>query len=79
MPTDSTGHTDRSTADANDTLLERFRSEMRHAPGLALTLAQTARLFNLRQDACERLVAALAEEGRLYIRPDGRIISTPVK
>jgi DNA-binding IscR family transcriptional regulator len=51
---------------------------MRHAPGLALTLPQTARLFNLPPDACERLIAALADEGLLHIRPDGRIVSTPV-
>lgn len=64
----------RDTA-ARETLLELFRSEMRHAPGLALTLDQAARLFNIQRDACERLVDALAREGLIHVRQDGRLVS----
>ena len=59
-----------------DTLLDRFRSEMRHAPAIALTLPQAARLFNIEPDTCERLIAALAEEGYIQVRSDGRFVST---
>jgi hypothetical protein len=84
MLTDCAIHTERRDIVASDVLLERFRSEIRHAPGLALTLApglaltlaQIARLFNLPPDACERLIRTLAHEGRLSIRPDGRVMPT---
>ena len=76
MPTDTAEHTDRRDTASRETLLELFRSEMRHAPGLALTLPQAARLFNIQQDACERLVDALAAEGLIQVREDGRFVST---
>lgn len=66
---------ERRDAAAREALLEMFRSEMRHAPGLALTLEQAARLFNIQQDACERLVDALAREGLIHVRQDGRFVS----
>ena len=66
---------DRRDTAARETLLDLFRSEMRHAPGLALTLPQAARLFNIQQDACERLVDALAREGLIHLREDGRFVS----
>ena len=66
---------DRRDALSMETLLELFRSEMRHAPGLALTLAQAARLFNIQQDACERMIDALAREGLIHMRQDGRFVS----
>ena len=77
MPTDFADHTDRRDVDARGTLLERFRSEMRHTPALALTLPQAARLFNIEPDICERLITALAQEGLIHIRSDGRFVSTP--
>lgn len=77
MPTDFAERTDRRDIAARDTLLERFRSEMRHAPAIALTLPQAARLFNLEPDTCERLIAALAQEGYIHVRSDGRFVSTP--
>lgn len=77
MPSDFAEHTDRRDVAARDTLLERLRSEMRHAPALALTLPQAARLFNLAPDTCERLMAALAQEGLIQVRSDGRFVSTP--
>ena len=66
---------DRRDAAARQTLLELLRSEMRHAPGLALTLSQAARLFNIQEDACERLFDALAREGLIHVRQDGRFVS----
>ena len=77
MATDFAEHTDRRDAAARDALLERVRSEMRHAPALALTLPQAARLFNLEPHTCERLITALAEEGLIHVRADGRLVSTP--
>ena len=77
MPTNCAKDMDRHDVAPGDLLLQRFRSEIRHAPGLALTLAQTARLFNLELDACQALIAALAEEGLLYVRPDGRVVPMP--
>jgi DNA-binding IclR family transcriptional regulator len=77
MPIKFTGHTNRRHVTPRNALLERFRSEMRHAPAIALTLPQAARLFNLEPDTCEELIAALAEEGYIQVRPDGRFVSTP--
>jgi DNA-binding IclR family transcriptional regulator len=71
MPTHFAGRTNRCDITSRDTLLERFRSEMRHAPAIALTLRQAARLFNLEPETCERLINALAEEGRIQVRGDG--------
>jgi hypothetical protein len=77
MPTHNAEHIDRRDAAARETLLARFRSEMRHVPALALTLPQAARLFNLEPETCERLIAALAQEGHVQVRSDGRFVSTP--
>ena len=64
-------------ADCRDTnmseaLLARFRCEMQHTPGLALTAAQAARLFAVPPDVCARVLAALAQHGAICLRPDGR-------
>jgi DNA-binding IclR family transcriptional regulator len=75
MPIASAESTDRRNATARDTLLEQFRSEMRHAPGLALTVEQASRLFNLPLDTCQRLIATLAHEGLVSVRSDGRFVS----
>jgi hypothetical protein len=77
MPTHISEYIDRRDVAARDALLERFRSEMRHVPALALTLPQAARLFNLEPETCERLIATLAQEGHVYVRSDGRFVSTP--
>jgi len=60
-----------STA-VRDALLERFRCEMQHTPGLALTAAQAARLFAVPPDVCGRILGSLAQEGAICLRPDGR-------
>ena len=77
MPTNLADRANRRDITAPDTLLERFRSEMRHAPAIALTLPQAARLFNLAPDTCEQLMGALAEQGHVQVRSDGRFVSTP--
>lgn len=41
-------------------------------PGLRLTVAQAARLFDLEPAACERLLGLLVGAGRLQRSPDGR-------
>jgi DNA-binding IclR family transcriptional regulator len=76
MLTNFAGRTNRRDVTAGNTLLGRFRSEIRHAPAIALTVSQAARLFNLEQDTCARLIAALAEEGYVHVRSDGRFVST---
>lgn len=76
METETAEHAERRDIASRETLLELFRSEMRHAPGLALTLPQAARLLNIQQDACERLIDSLAEEGLIHVREDGRFVST---
>jgi hypothetical protein len=75
MPTE-VSNTDQRDVTLGDALLEQLRAELRHTPGLALTPAQAARLFNLAPETCERLIAALASEGSVQLRADGRIVST---
>ena len=43
----------------------RIRAEFVEMPGLKLTLPQTARLFNLEQARCERVLGALVARGAL--------------
>jgi hypothetical protein len=77
MPTNFAGRANRRDITGLETILERLRSEMRHAPAIALTLPQAARLFNLAPDTCEQLMGALAEQGHIQVRSDGRFVSTP--
>ena len=60
---------------SREALLGRLRQELRHAPGLALTPAQAARLFDVPDDVCGRVLALLAQQGAIYIRPDGRFVA----
>jgi hypothetical protein len=51
---------------ANDTrggLASRIRGEYREMPGLRLTTAQAARLWQIDRPACETLLLALVAEG----------------
>ena len=75
MPTNFAERANRRDITGLDTLLERFKSELRHAPAIALTPPQAARLFNLAPDTCEQLIAALAQEGHIEVRSDGRFVS----
>jgi hypothetical protein len=43
----------------------RVRAEFGEMPGLKLTLPQAARLFNMEQSRCERVLGALVDGGAL--------------
>ena len=45
-----------------DTLLQRVRGEYLEMPGLRLTLAQAARLWNLDSTTCRKVLHALTHE-----------------
>jgi hypothetical protein len=49
-----------------DILHERVRGEYREMPGLRLTLAQAARLFNLEAKQCGRVLDRLVTDGTLW-------------
>jgi hypothetical protein len=59
-----------------DNLQDRVRGEYREMPGLRLTVAQAARLFNLDPDQCGELLenlvtdGALSTNGREYFGPN---------
>jgi hypothetical protein len=53
-------------------LIDRVRAEFGEMPGLSPTLNQAARLFNLPQADCDRILAVLIKEGFLRHGPDGR-------
>ena len=67
--------TDRRDLAMRDALLNKLRSEIRHVPGLALTPDQASRLFDVPPEICGRLLASLANQGVIRIRPDGRFIA----
>lgn len=56
-------------------LLAKLRRELRHVPALALTSEQASRLFDVPPDMCGRLLSALAQEGAITVRPDGRFVA----
>ena len=66
---------DRRDQAAREALFNKLREELRHAPGLALTVEQAARLFDLPAEVCGRLVVELAGQGAIYVRPDGRFVA----
>jgi hypothetical protein len=63
------------TEDAD--LHTRIRAEFVEMPGLKLTLPQAARLFNLEQARCQRVLGALvdggalASDGKAFVRAGG--------
>jgi hypothetical protein len=56
-------------------LLSKLQSEIQHVPGLALTSDQASRLFGIPPDVCRRLLANLAQESAIHVRPDGRFVA----
>ena len=54
----------------DDMLHQRIRAEYNEMPGLRLTLAQAARLFNLEQTRCQEILSMLVSSGALWT--DGR-------
>ena len=63
---------DRRNNAARAQLLQRIRAEFEAMPSLHLTCAQTRRLFGLRGDICERVLATLVDEGTLTRGADDR-------
>jgi hypothetical protein len=49
----------------HDELVRRVRGEYLEMPGLALTLGQAQRMWNLRRGECERLLGDLVDAGFL--------------
>jgi len=60
----------RRETQADVTLHARIRAEYLEMPGMRLTLAQAARLFNLERAHCARVLDALVTDGSL--RTNGR-------
>jgi hypothetical protein len=50
----------------DDTLHHRIRAEYNEMPGLRLTLAQAARLFNLERTRCAEILSMLVNSGTLW-------------
>lgn len=60
-----------------DRLAVRITGEYREMPGLALTLPQACRLWQLDARTCERLLDELVMDGTLARTPDGRFVALP--
>lgn len=63
---------DRRNARSREALLSRIRAEFAEMPCLRLTCGQAQRLFGLRRDICERVLANLVAEHTLTQGPDAR-------
>jgi hypothetical protein len=50
----------------DDMLHQRIRAEYNEMPGMRLTLAQAARLFNLERARCEDILSMLVSSGTLW-------------
>jgi hypothetical protein len=50
----------------DERLHQRIRAEYNEMPGLRLTLAQAARLFNLERQHCEDVLTTLVSSGALW-------------
>ena len=62
----------RRDTSSRDALLQRVSSEFYEMPTLRLTAAQVRRLFGLRPDVCQRVLAGLVREGTLTCGSDER-------
>jgi hypothetical protein len=58
----------------HDDLARRVRGEYLEMPGLALTLGQAQRMWNLRRGDCERLLGDLVDAGFLACTPLGMFV-----
>ena len=63
---------ERRNARSREDLLCRVRAEFDELPCLRLTRGQAQRLFGLRRDICERVLASLVAEDALTLGPDAR-------
>ena len=64
--------TERRDPASRRALVDRVRTEFSEMPGERLTCAQARRLFAMRPDICERVLAELEREGVLIRGIDGR-------
>jgi hypothetical protein len=62
-------------AHALDSLLTRVRGEYREMPGMKLTIAQAARLWQLDPSACEAVLKLLVHDGFLTQTAGGTFIA----
>lgn len=65
---------ERRNFQARTALLHRVYGEFNEMPGLRLTLAQSVRLFGVREDICVRVLGTLASDGLLRRTGDGRFV-----
>ena len=63
---------DRRNHPQREALVRRIAGEFTEMPCLRLTPAQARRLFALRADICDRILAALVREGVLIFDHNGR-------
>ncbi len=63
---------DRRDARSRELLLARVRAEFLEMPCLRLTRPQAQRLFGLRLDICERVLATLVRNHEIHLGADGR-------
>lgn len=64
------------TETTSEDLSVRARAEFREMPGMCLTTAQAARLWQLSQDRAEELLSQLVQSGFL-VRRDGQRYRLP--
>jgi hypothetical protein len=63
---------DRRNGQSREDLVRRVCGEFLEMPCLRLTRGQAQRLFGLRADVCDRLLATLVRKGTLSIDSDSR-------
>jgi hypothetical protein len=63
---------DRRDPHSRTQLLHRIRAEFEEFPCLRLTLGQAQRLFGLRPDICQRVLARLVQDHALCLDSDGQ-------
>jgi hypothetical protein len=61
---------DRRDTSSREQLRQRIRGEFEEMPCLRLTCAQARRLFGLRADVCDRVLAEMVREQTLVRGPD---------
>jgi hypothetical protein len=69
---------DRRNDASREALLMRVRGEFTEMPCLRLTRGQAQRLFDLRPDICERVLATLVRDQTLICGIDGRYRVTDI-
>jgi hypothetical protein len=63
---------ERRDLESRERILEEVRHEFEEFPAMRLTAAQVRRLFTLRADVCQRVLATLCFDHVLAVGRDGR-------